>query len=1214
MTERQQLEQAIAALEAQRATLGDATVDASIAALREKMADVGPAGPDALQLRGERRQATVILADVKGSTALAERVDTETWVGIMNRVFQILGTEIYRYGGEIDQYRGDGLVAFFGVPTAHEDDPERALLAALAMQESIAAYATELEESQGVELLLRIGMNTGEVIAATVGDRRQHAEDTAMGRAIALAARMESAAEPGTVLVTEATYHLVQPLFEWLPLGEITVKGVSAPVRIYRPLVHKGLRGKGRGIAGLSSPLVGRDEQIYALQDAIARLQAGQGGIVTVVGEAGIGKSRLVAEVRHSAIARRGQPSTARQAPSPTPAPLRWIEGRCLSYGGSIAYLLWLDVLQGLLGVTQDAPPASVRDALHEAVRTLCPDRMADVYPFLCRLMSLPLSSENELALRGLEGETLQLVTFRAIEILIECAALRRPLVVVCEDLHWADPTSLTLLEQLLALTGRTPLLLICVLRPERDHDCWRIRETAARLHHANHTDLWLGPLSSTESGELVSHLLHIEDLAPGIRQRILEHAEGNPFYVEEILRSLIDSGAIVYDEVSDPSTGLKTGRWQAVRDEGDIAIPDTLHGVLVARIDRLQKETRRVLQLASVIGRVFFHRVLAAIAREERALEVRLSALQQQQLIRERARLPELEYIFKHHLTQEAAYGSLLHSERRVYHRQVAEALEQLFPDRVEEQVGLLAYHWEQAGETERAIPCLRRAGEQAAAHYANAEALDYFTRALALMPGDDLAGRYSLLLAREGVYDHLGERKSQREDLTRLEQLVEALDDDRRRAEVALRQAAYAQRTNDYPTVAAASQAAIGLAQAVRDVHSEAIGWMRLGVALWRQADHEAGLTHVERALSMARNAGLRRVEARCLLVLGSICDEQSDYEGAKAYYERALSIYRQIGDRRGEGRLLNNLGIVATEQQDYAQVRACFERALRIACEIGDRLGESRLLNNLGAVAIYQGDYAGAEEYFERGMHICREIGRRAGESVALGNTGGMRAKLGDYGRAQDCIEQALDIARETGNRRNQSYWLSLLGLVSHRLGDSEAAQRYSHQALLIACEIEARAAQGFALTVLGHALVALGRPDEATDAYQQALALRREVGQSDQAMEALAGLARISLSQGDLSQAQAQVDQILKDAGSSALDSAEEPFLVHLTCYRILRANHDPRASEVLSYAYGLLQEQAGRIGDENLRRSFLANVAAHREIVEESELSQGSAER
>jgi class 3 adenylate cyclase/tetratricopeptide (TPR) repeat protein len=1163
-----QIERAIAALEAQRTVLGDIVVDASIAALRDKLAVLALAEPTTLQLRGERRPATIILADVKGSTALAERVDTETWVEIMNHVFQILGAEIYRYGGNIDQFRGDGLVAFFGVPTAHEDDPERAVLAALAMQEAVKEYAADLAERTGIEILLRVGMNTGEVIAATVGDHQQHAEDTAMGRAIALAARMETAAEPGTVLVTENTYRLVQPLFEWKFLGEISVKGVSEPVIVYRPLAHKIPGGKGRGIAGLSSPLVGREAEFRALQEAIGRLQAGVGGIVTIVGEGGLGKSRLVAEARAISEWANGQIAheqvVDRRLSTRNP---EWIEGRCLSYGSSIAYLLWLDALRRVLGVTQDASPAALRDALRAQVQALCPDRIREVYPFLCRLMSLPLSNEDRETLHGLDGETLKFATFRAIEILIECTAQQRPLILVCEDLHWADHTSLELLERLLALTDHAPLLLVCVFRPETEHNCWRIRETAARLYHHRYTDLWLAPLSPAESGSLIRNLLQVEDLDPAFRQRILEHAEGNPFYVEEILRSLMESEAIVYDEV--------TGRWQVARDESDIAIPDTLHGVLVARIDRLQRETRRVLQLASVIGRVFFYRVLVEIAQEEHELDSRLLTLQRQQLIRERARLPELEYIFKHHLTQEAAYGGLLNRERRIYHRQVAEAIERLFPDRVEEQVGLLAHHWERAGETERAIDYLRRAGEQAAAHYANEEALDYLTRALDLTPEEDLTGRYGLLLAREGIHDLLGERKAQSQDLTGLDNLVERLTDDEKRAKVALRRANHAWITGDYPTAATAAQAAIDLAQAAQEsdpwsVECEAEGYRWWGVLLRIQGDDESAWARLEQALALAKSASLHHLEADILISLSGMARKRYGLAEARTYCKRALRIYRDIGDRQDESRVLNYLGAYADSQGDHAEAKSYYEQAQRTFREIGDRPSESMVLINLGWACAIQGNYSEARTCYEQALRICREARILAREETVLGN----------------------------------------LSLLYHRLGNDQVAYDYAQQEFLVARELDSHSRRGYALTNLGHALLGLQRLPEAADAYRRSVALRRELGESSLAMESLAGLANASLEQGDLLQAQAHSEEIIRYLETNpTLYGAEEPFWVYLICARVLRANRDLRAEQILDRAYNLLQGRAAKISDQGLRRSFLENVAAHREIVQEYRRAQ-----
>jgi len=645
-----------------------------------------PLPPASLPIEGERRIVTTLFAGIAGATALAGRVDAEREIEILNHVLQVLSIEVYRYGGTVDHYRSEGLVAFFGLPAAHEDDPERAVLAALAMQDAIQGHTAELAAREEIELPLRVTVNTGEAIVSRIGDDRQRRDETAMGRAVALAVQLEAACEPGTVLVAEGTYRLVAPLFEWQILKEVSIQGVSQPVSVYRPLHGKAIRGKGRGIAGLASPLVGRDAESRALREAIARLRAGIGGIVTVIGEAGIGKSRLVTEICAQELGITGTREEIRavaQGASPSSG-LGWVEGRCLSYATGVAYQLWLDMMHELVGIAPDAPPATVRHAMQTWLRAMCPERYDDVYPYLGHLASLPLGEELEATLRGLGAQGLKSYTYRAVETLIESAARQRPQVLVGEDLHWADPTSLELLERLLSLTDRVPLLFICVLRPRMRHGCWRIVEAAARDHPHRHTDLRLEPLSKAESETLVGNLLHVEDLPPELRERILDHAEGNPFYVEEILRSLMHGGVIAYDKA--------TGRWRATQDVADIALPDTLHGVLRARIDRLDPGARWVLQRAAVIGRVFTYRVLSAIAVDAplssggegsgvRGLDAHLVTLQRAQLIREQVRLPELVYTFKHHLTQEAAYAGLLQRERRLCHRLVAEALERSFP-----------------------------------------------------------------------------------------------------------------------------------------------------------------------------------------------------------------------------------------------------------------------------------------------------------------------------------------------------------------------------------------------------------------------------------------------------------------------------------------------------------------------------------------------------
>ncbi len=530
--------------------------------------------------------------------------------------------------------------------------------------------ASEGEETS--PLRLRIGVHTGLVVSRVNED----GDFVVTGDTVNLASRLQSVAEPGMVVISADTHKLVAHAFETIDLGAIALKGRAEPVQVFRVAGPSPVPTKLRGIAGLDSPLVGREAEMAALQEALDRLQRGVGGVVTVVGEAGIGKSRLVAEARKIVSV----PRSSLPAPRSTPA---WIEGRCLSFGASIPYLLWLDVLRSALGVTLDDPPEIVVVRLRTWVQDLCPGRFADVYPYLARLMSLPLEAQTLADLAEQDGQILKRNTMLAAEIALACTANRQPVALVLEDLHWADPSSLELLQHLVPLIDRTALLLILVFRPHIDHGSWKVREIAGRDYHHRYTDLWLQPLSALDSESLVGNLLRVDALPQNLRQRILSSAEGNPFFVEEVIRTLIDMQAIAYDEAS--------GCWLATRDLAEVPIPDTLQGIITARIDRLQADTRHVLQLASVIGRIFLYRVSGRhLPRRSVDLEARLLDLQREELIRERARIPELEYIFKHELTREAAYNGILKRQRAVFHRQVAETLERLFPDQLDEMAGV--------------------------------------------------------------------------------------------------------------------------------------------------------------------------------------------------------------------------------------------------------------------------------------------------------------------------------------------------------------------------------------------------------------------------------------------------------------------------------------------------------------------------------------------
>jgi DNA-binding SARP family transcriptional activator/class 3 adenylate cyclase len=1156
-------------------------------------------------LDGERRIVTVVRPEIRGKAALADRVGPDVSAEILDHVGRALAAEARQLGGTVSQHSPKGWIACFA---RHEDDPERAVLAALAMQ---ARFQASLEGMQDKPKLL-VTVHTGHVVARET--EQAGPEDAAVGETLAVAARVQagdgSGGAPGSVWVSETTRRLVESLFEWAPRGEIHADHKGKAWRVYRALGRKGDRDKMRGIAGLSSPLIGRDDEFQALQAALAHLQDGVGGIVTLVGEAGIGKSRLVAECKQAALA-------------PGNTPLRWVESRCLSYATHVAYHVWIDALSGVLGLDLDLAPQDAADRVRNGVRRLCGDQADEVHPFLTRMMALPLDAVGEERLRGVEGEGLRALTFRAVETLAVCAAEQSPLVVVCEDLHWADVTSIELLLTLLALTDRVPVLWICVFRPDREHDCWRIQEASSRYYAHRHTHLSLEPLSRGQSSQLIRSLLEIEHLSDGMRARILGRAEGNPFYVEEILRSLIDGGAIAYDPF--------TRHWETARASSARALPDTLRGVLLARIDRLPRATRQVLQLASVIGRVFSRRVLQALCApqaiqraeqvsplrtEDRGvgdlLDTHLIALQRAQMIVEQSRRPETTYSFKHQLTLEAAYESLPQRKRRALHRRMAEALEDLMAEHLDEQLGLLAHHWEQAGQVDRAIYYLRRAGEQAAAQFANAEAVAYLSRAIKLVSPEDHAARFRLLLAREGVYDVQGARQAQARDLDALEEVAV---DDRQRAAIAWRRARCAERTSAHRAAIAAAQEAVHLAQSAQDAESEAHARLYWSQALTYLEERQEARQQCEQAQALARSEQMRPLKATCLHWLGRIAMYSRELEKSTTYYNQALEIWREIGDRRGQAIVLTSLCDTCRRLADYARCRTYGEQALRLLRETGERKEEGTVLTQLGKASYTSGDYGAARDYWTEALPILVETGARSEEAWVREHFGWIARDTGDDAAARDYLEQALPIFREIGEFRSEGRVLTWLGLHHHRIGENQRGLAYIEQALSLGRRTGNLHMQALAFAFQGYILYDLGQVPQATAAFRHSLNLRHGFNTPLVAVYPLFGLAEIALAQGDKEQALEYVDPILKSMASlSVLGGLLEPFALYLTSYRVLVANRqETRAAQLLETAHRLLMERANKIDDQDLQRAYLENVRAHREIVAlwQANLAHGS---
>jgi predicted ATPase len=815
-----------------------------------------------------------------------------------------------------------------------------------------------------------------------------------------------------------------------------------------------------------AAKFVGRRAELARLTTALDGTLAGRGSAWLVGGESGVGKSRLLDELRTRALVRG----------------VMALHGQGVG-GGGLAYQLWRGPLRRLaLTVDFSTQEAGI---------------LKPVVPDIGALLECDVP--DALELEGQAGQQRLLTT-------IVGAFLRQktPTLLILEDLHWASE-SLDVLGQLVPLVANLPLVIVGSYRDDETP------ELPGQLPGMR--VIKLERLAEREITELSGSMLGEVGRQAEVLALLQRETEGNAFFLVEVVRALAQ----------------EAGR---LSDIGRVALPARIFPrgiktIVLRRLERVPTEARSLLHLAAVAGREIDQKLMSRLDGHLKLSEW-LTMCANAAVLESR----DGRWRFAHDKLRDGLLNTLDDAQRVDAHRRVAVAIEQVYagdPD----QAAALADHWAIAGDSRRERHYARLAGQHAAARFANAEAIAYLSRALDLAPPSDAdverVERFDLLLARERVYDLLGEREAQSWDLAALATLAEQLDDGgpraaRRSGQVALRQANYAQAISDYPAAIAAVQRAVEQAQAAGDANLGAGSYLQWGLSLWRLGDFHGCRSRLEQALSLAQAARSRQLEADSLRALGIVCYYIGDYGRGQAYYELSLPISRETGDRRGEAASLSNLGEVARSQ----------------------------------------GDYAAARGYYERRLHICRAIGDRQGESIALAN----------------------------------------LSLVAHTLGDDEAARGYAEEMLRIAQEIGHRSHQGYALNNLGHALAGLERLAEAAETYRQAVALRHELGEHFLAMESLAGLARASLAEGKLAEAQAQVDEILAYLQTGSLEGTDEPLRIYLTCYHVLKAEEDPRAQEVLATAYDLLQQWANRIADEDLRRSLLKNVRAHRQIMDE----------
>lgn len=1138
---------AAATLEAQRAVLGEATVAAAltsihrrVAGLERELTAIVPAseriGAD------ERKRMTVLQADVVGSTALAGSMDPEEWKVVLGEAHRRIREAIVAQGGVIAAVIGDGVVAFFGARQTHEDDPHRALRAGLAIQSSITTYAEQLQARRGIVFRLRLGIATG---MAVIGGQWSDRALTAVGAPLLRVNVLEQQCRPGTVLCDLATMRAVGPQFEVRarPLAQTQdTADEEYGWEVLRERPRQPLGRRPRAILGQLTPTVGREQEQAALRGAWGRVvERAQPWALTLIGEAGLGKSRLLDEMRTLA--------------TEDHRPVWLLTAAAVSNTAGVPFWLLRDLLALRAGLPEDARREEAEQAIERTVTELWPAEEGGVEAahVLGYLAGFGFSESRHVLPRAADPRTLRSDAFRLTEGWLRRMAQRHPICFLIEDLHWADASSLDWLAHLVAALDDLPVVTVMTARR-----AFTSRRPDWLLDVAHHHALHLKPLEWEAAHELGQALLsRVAGAPPHLVARLAERAEGNPFYLEELVKTLIEQGAI--RAINDV--------WQVVSPD-DVwrlldAMPAGLQALLQSRLDALPPDLKMTIQRAAVIGRTFWAGAVAHLAGH--ATTSALDGLVERELIvaHPAAVLAgEQEFQFTHALLRDVAYEMLPRRARRPYHAAIAEWLEQRTEgDGIERFATVIADHYFHADNAPRARHWYTVAAADAARAYANDLARDYYSRALALTPPEERRARLQLLHGRQRILSNVGDLPAEDADLTEMEALARALDDAEALAEACALRAIWCWRSGH---------------------SSQGLGWTAEGRAL---------LAGTRPSILLSR---LLRAEGVCHFYLGA-------YDTAMAVTEEALAVARAAGDIPSECHSLNNLGMIAFERSGVAGAMHFYEEALALA-EAADLWSTKSVpLANLALGYERLGDYEKAMHYHQRSLELDRRLGARRGEAGTLHNLGMLHWALGDDRQAMRYVEQSLGIYRALRDTVGEALVLADIALMLTRRGEHWEALIYAEQGVATLRAVEQVQELWGVVLVQAENLFALERYAEAEAAVAEMQALLASLNHPQEAWALSLG-ALIALAQGDLPAADRASARAVS-LGVTEIFRGLGPQRFWWVRYQVLMAlGRHTEAQQALDTAHDQILAQGIHITTPAWRQSFLTQVPLHREIM------------
>ena len=1053
-------------------------------------------------LEGERKQVTVLFADTAGFTALARDLDPEAVHEVMDRCFGLISAEVHRFEGTINQYTGDGVMALFGAPIAHEDSPRRAVHAALGIQRAMQDFSRELQAQRGFSIQMRIGINTGLVVVGKIGDDLRM-DYTAVGDTTNLAARLQQLAQPGTVVLSEATHKLVAGFFDTRDLGEHAVKGHPEPVRAYAVLQARGRRTRLEVAAerGLT-PRVGRDRELTTLLDLFQQAQAGHGQAVSITGEACIGKSRLVLEFRR-ALAAAGEAVT-------------WLEGQCLSFGQAMPFLPVIDQLRANFGIAETDGAPEIIAKVEDGMRRM--DALEAHIPAIRYLLAV---DPGDAALSAMEPAARRKQLVEAVLALSLRGAQLRPLILVYEDLHWIDTSTEALLGTLLDAIAGVPLLLLLT---------YRVGYTPPFGSRSFHTTLTLQSLSEADTVAMASRILGTEHFPGALKAVLLEKAEGVPLFVEEVVKTFLDVGAL----------RRENGDYRVVQGLAEARVPDTVQGIIMARLDRLGEAGKRTVQLASVIGRQFLVRLLERIADLTEPLEGLLTELQTLELIYRQGLLSEPAYVFKHAMIQDVAYNSLLIRQRRELHRAVGAAIEELYPERLAEHYEELAHHFTQGEVWEKAMAYSVLAGDRAVHAFANAEARRHYCCALEaaskLTPAPDSRTLVSLHEKHAAALAVLIEYEAAATEYQRALELIRRVGDRWREIEIL---AGLSNVYNLYhrpePAMAYNDQA-LALA---RELGYQAAQSDCLVIRVLHRIAYYGQLLEAmpdaEEALRLARAVGEPKLLAQALSNLGATLQWRAEFDCGLAYLHEGAELAQRTHSGFDFGRAAFHIGIANTARGEYEEALRWYRRISDNASAAGDKFFLARVPNCIGGVHLELFDFDEAIRLNLEGAEVAQQLWPwPEPRSHALLKVGLAHLERGAHGFAEEFFRRAWALLEEDTWLRWRWHipLLRARGKLAMAEGRLDEAWSFAMQSLKLATQTDSRKHVARAQRLQGDILSASRRLAEAVQALATSVQLAEQLQTPREVWLGKATLGKVLARLGRDQEAEAQFTQALQ----------------------------------------------------------------------------------